>query len=535
MVHKIILQFLIFTLLVSCRSNAQGDQNSDNNKNTEESVQTELKPISPSSSGKTVLNPEVIMDRTRFLTGEEQEIFLLVKFDIPEQEEIAETRPDLSLSMVLDRSGSMSDEGKMNYTSEAASLGVSLLKKNDQLAIVEYDNRVTPLWPLSRVNSSEIIQQMLTTLTPRGGTNLCGGMDEGIAQLQRDSSGALKRVILLSDGLANQGITDPKVIAAHARRAYQEGITVSTMGVGLDYNEDLMMATAEAGGGNYFFIENPKQIHNLFSEEMAGLFQTVAQNISLSLTGRDVIKSFSIVGEKGATKTLSSLYGGEKQSVLFKLTIQSKKRGKNDLGELKISYTIPKTEKREELTYPLAISGTKDSSAVNKSVAKPVLAEATLIEAEKVHEESIRLYEAGKKQEALAQIERKNSELKSLNSVLNDKRLGSKIEAFDMEKDEMKEAEQSIQNRKRYLKRSKSRSYNSKKGKMGFMHVGTGSGKNEVLRIQKQLKKEGYYTGDLDGVYSPEMIDAVKRFQKDKGLQVDGTVGPKTQKKLGLY
>lgn len=529
MVQKTLFPFLIFILLFSCRS-------ADQAVNPEVQAEKSAEPASirPETAGPTVLSPQVMMDRTHFLTGSEQEIFLMVKFAVPEQE-MSETRPDLSLSMVLDRSGSMSSEGKMENSLDAAAYGATLLRPGDQLAVVEYDDIVTTLWPLSKVTSPQMVQEIIRTLAPRGGTNLCGGMNGGIAELKRDSSESLKRVILLSDGLANQGVVNPEAIASYARDAYRSGITVSTMGVGLDYNEDLMQAIAEAGGGNYFFIEDPAQIKELFAREMAGLFQTVAQNITLAVEGTEVVSSLSVVGEKKAVKKISSLYGGAEQTVLFKIKLKSGRTGKTSLGKLKIAYSTPQSEKREELIYNLVLTGTADSSVATGSVEKPVLAEAALIEAEELHEESIRLYEAGRKEEALAQISTKNSELKSLNSVLNDKRLGSKIEAFEMEKSEMKEAEQSVQNHKRYLKRSKSRSYNSKKGNIGFMFVGSGSSKNDVLRIQKQLKAKGYYSGELNGVYSPEMTEAVKKFQKDQGITVDGSAGPMTQKKLGLY
>ncbi|MEZ4651369.1 MAG: VWA domain-containing protein [Candidatus Eisenbacteria bacterium] len=146
--------------------------------------------------------------------------------------------------------------------SEAAYRLVDAMAPSDVLGVVEYDDEISVLWPASRLTSPDAVKRLISHLEPRGSTNLAGGLFRGIDEVNRHAThGGINRVFLFSDGLANHGITSPREIAAYVREARSHGITVSTLGLGLDYNEDLMQTIAEAGGGNYYFVESPAQMH----------------------------------------------------------------------------------------------------------------------------------------------------------------------------------------------------------------------------------------------------------------------------------
>ncbi len=201
-------------------------------------------------------------------------------------------RRPLNISVVLDRSGSMGDEGKIDYAKKALRKLVDQLNSEDILSIVIYDDIIDILRPAQRVGREKFtIEHLIDEIYPRGSTNLGGGMVEGLRQVEHNLSREyVNRVVLLSDGLANQGITDPDELDRIARKYRAKCISLTTMGVGLDYNENLMVGLAQNGGGNYYFIESPHSLASIMNREFNTLSTVVAQNASIELTlGRNVI------------------------------------------------------------------------------------------------------------------------------------------------------------------------------------------------------------------------------------------------------
>jgi Ca-activated chloride channel family protein len=178
----------------------------------------------------------------------------------------------LNISIVIDRSGSMAGD-KINNAKKAAKYIVDQLSPEDYLSIVIYDGSVDVLQYATPVLNKYSIKSKIDGITDRGSTNLMGGALEGYAQVKRYYNASfINRVLLLSDGLANQGITDPNQIQQLVRQKNKlEGISISTFGVGRDYNEDLMTSMAETGTGNYYFIDNAKEIAGIFKKELNNL------------------------------------------------------------------------------------------------------------------------------------------------------------------------------------------------------------------------------------------------------------------------
>ncbi|HEX9829616.1 MAG TPA: VWA domain-containing protein, partial [Bacteroidota bacterium] len=196
----------------------------------------------------------------------------------------AKRRP-MNISVVLDRSGSMAGEGKIDYAKRALNSLIDQLNPEDIFSIVVYDDQIDVLRAAAPVRDKWELKRLVESIYARGSTNLGGGMIEGFQQVQRYvSKEFVNRVVLLSDGLANQGIVDPTELNRIARQYRSKSITLTTMGVGLDYNENLMVALADNGGGNYYFIESPNILASILRKEMNMLASIVAQNAVLEMT-----------------------------------------------------------------------------------------------------------------------------------------------------------------------------------------------------------------------------------------------------------
>jgi Ca-activated chloride channel family protein len=190
----------------------------------------------------------------------------------------------LNLSIVIDRSGSMAGE-KMDFAKKAAKDIIDKLTQDDFVSVVVYDEYIDVIQTVVPVIFKDSIKAKIDRVKPRGSTNLWGGSEKGYEQVKAAyKKNYVNRVLLISDGLANAGMVNPVRIREKVQ-VYKdvEGITISTFGVGLHYNETLMTAMAENGAGNYYYIDKADKMAAMFEKELAGLQNVVAQNAELRI------------------------------------------------------------------------------------------------------------------------------------------------------------------------------------------------------------------------------------------------------------
>lgn len=192
-------------------------------------------------------------------------------------------RAPLNVALILDRSGSMDGE-KLEYVKEAACYLVEMLDGRDRLALISYDDmvrRVASGKPVTIERRAEL-QRRVRSIFTGGSTNLGEGWLRGASEVADHLlPQGINRALLLTDGLANVGITEPTALAGHAQELNARGVSTSTFGVGADFNEFLLEAMATQGGGHFFFIEHPRQIPRLFREELGELLTTTAREACL--------------------------------------------------------------------------------------------------------------------------------------------------------------------------------------------------------------------------------------------------------------
>ena len=196
-----------------------------------------------------------------------------------------EGRRPVNLAFVLDRSGSMAGQ-KIALAREAVITALHSLRAEDRFALVVYDNVVDLVMPSTPADSEARRQaeRLLRAIDARGSTDLGGGWLAGCEQVaQALSEQSVSRCLLLSDGLANVGITDGDELAGHAADLAARGVATSTFGVGHDFDEVLLEQMALQGAGNFYYIESAKQIPDYIASEVGEALEVVAQDVCLEI------------------------------------------------------------------------------------------------------------------------------------------------------------------------------------------------------------------------------------------------------------
>ncbi|MCB9598162.1 MAG: VWA domain-containing protein [Sandaracinaceae bacterium] len=194
-------------------------------------------------------------------------------------------RPPLSLMLVVDRSGSMQEQDKMTFVRAGLHQLVGQLDPSDRVGITAFDDRADVLLPLVSVGEGDAIHRAIDQLVPRGGTNLSEGLRVGYEAIEGPASvGTMRRVVLLTDAMANVGDTDMYRIAHQARQGDAAGVRLSAVGVGLQYQDAVLVEMARQGYGNHYFLDSPERIHRVFSAEVEGLLEDVADQAYLTFS-----------------------------------------------------------------------------------------------------------------------------------------------------------------------------------------------------------------------------------------------------------
>jgi Ca-activated chloride channel homolog len=324
---------------------------------------------------------EFLTERAKLKAGREQTVDVVIRITPPEVDTGASKRPRLNLSLVLDRSGSMGGE-KMLRAREATAYCIDQLLPSDRLSVVIFDSKVEVLIPSQLAENKAQLKGLLQEVYARNSTALHEAWVRGGMQVSEHlTDGAVNRVVLITDGLANEGLTNVDQIVSQVRGLFDRGVSTSSIGIGDDFNEDLLIPMANAGGGNSWHVKTADDMQRIFAVELEGLIAQVAHTVTLGLVPADGVRLADVLndfemGETGRYK-LPNLQAGSPVDVVVQLRIPEQVEGtKMRLLDLRLGYT-PQEMKAAEVTKQVfevefASEQLVESLPVNHEVAKAV-------------------------------------------------------------------------------------------------------------------------------------------------------------------
>jgi Mg-chelatase subunit ChlD len=242
--------------------------------------------------------------------------------------------PPVNLALVIDKSGSMADADKLSKVKESLLTLVNQLRETDTLSIVVFDSEAEVLRPARRLGDREEVRRLIRGLEPGSSTNIHAGLMLGYREaLKHFNREGANRVVLLTDGIANQGVTDPAQIARESLSFNDRGVDLSTIGVGLDLNKDLLRDLAKSGRGLFHFVADAQDIDKVFLREVQSLVAPVANEPNLQVEygpGVELVQVYGYEPERypgGLRVKLDDMNQGLTQVVLLRFRVRPRAWG----------------------------------------------------------------------------------------------------------------------------------------------------------------------------------------------------------------
>jgi Ca-activated chloride channel homolog len=288
-------------------------------------------------------------------------------------------RLPLNLCLVIDRSGSMEGE-PLEYVKRACSYVVDLLEPTDILSVVTFEEQVDVVMPARRVVNRALVKEHIQRIQPGNTTNLYDGLVAGASQVASVRSDAyVNRILVLTDGEPTAGIKDFASIVGSVAEQKSRGISVTALGFGPEYNEELLAGMARRTGGNYYYISRPDLIPEVFRKELDALLTISAKNLRLRMLlsrwvqVRQVYGQLPTFGDRTAEVALADLERGTTLSLIVEMELGRRPAGTYRVARAELTYddcVMGRSNQRleEEIVTEFVSDGARVASGVNPLV-----------------------------------------------------------------------------------------------------------------------------------------------------------------------
>jgi Ca-activated chloride channel family protein len=369
-----------------------------------------------------------------------------------------ESRPPVNLALVIDRSGSMSGE-KIERAKEAAREVLRHLSSDDIFALVAYSSDVRTLVPAQPVGNGRDIERAIESIEAGGNTALFAGVSQGASELRRycESNDGVNRIVLLSDGLANVGPDSPEELGRLGAAFLKEGISVTTVGLGLGYNEDLMTRLAQRSDGNTYFVESSEDLPHIFAAELGDVLNVVARRLVVEIEFPDNVRPLGFVGREGVIRgrkaelTLNQLYGGQEKFALVEVEVTPPESGAGiEIARARVSYDDALTRRNATLTATRSVQFSRSRRTVIESADQKVQADYARNVIAVAKDKAVELVDNGRREEAAQQMRQQAAELQKMAETYGNAGVLSAAAAMPAEADRVERGGMDNAKRKAY-------------------------------------------------------------------------------------
>ena len=289
----------------------------------------------------------------------------LLRVGISGQDIALDDRREAVIAFVIDTSGSMGRDNRLELVKRSITLLVDNLRPGDRIGIVEYGSTARKL--LDPTTDKEAVKAVVNSLIARGSTNAEAGLLLGYEMVDRAfEEGKINRVILVSDGVANVGETDPDVLLREIKETAQNGITLSTIGVGLDnFNDVLMERLANHGDGNYAYIDTDAEAARLFGDGLTGLLEVIASDAKIQVEFNPAsVEMYRLVGYENRALTTEEFRddsvdagevgAGHTVTAIYELRLTDSPEA--SLGTVRVRFADPDSGEVTEISSPIQLA-----------------------------------------------------------------------------------------------------------------------------------------------------------------------------------
>ncbi len=356
--------------------------------------------------------------------------------------------PKVKLKVELDRSGSMSGQ-KIEQAKEAAIQAVRRLGAKDIVSLVAYNNHADTIIPAQSVKDPEALVALIRNIKSAGGTALYAGVNQGAAEIRKNLNGAyFHRVILLSDGLANVGPSSPDDLARLGRAFVKEDISVSAVGLGEGYNEDLMTKLAQEGQGNLYFAESAQELPGIFDAEIGDALSVAARKTVIRIELEKGVRPVRLIGRQGVINgnhvevEINQLYGGQEKFALLEVEVSAGKANENkNLAQVVVEFEDALSGKAVSQKAAIGCSFSQEEEKVAASTNQKVAEAYVDNQVAEAKERAIELADKGQHKEAVKELRKVNLSIATQNKVYRSTKVDaangkfhSDIECLDRDK-----------------------------------------------------------------------------------------------------
>lgn len=379
-------------------------------------------------------------------------------------------RPRVNLAIALDRSGSMAGMRKLENAKQAAKSALNMLSERDRFALIVYDDVakvLVPSTPVTEENRRRISEQ-IDAISPGSCTALFAGVSLAAAELSklRAESGWVNRLLLLSDGLANVGPSSPSELGRLGGGLVKERISVSTVGVGGDYNEDLMTALAQNSDGNFYFVENSRDLSLIFEKELGSALAVAAQGVTVRIICPEGVKPRGILGHEcridgqAVELKFNQIYAGHDKVLILQLEVPPQPVAeKVEIAEVKLEYLTANAGAAVHLARNVQVGFSANRETVEKSVNQEVSADVALQKSAVLREAAVEAADAGDFARAKRQLQQAHHELASKARATGNQEVAAAAAKLADESRKMEQAPAAPAQYKQLRKELKGRAY----------------------------------------------------------------------------